>query len=134
MSSTANERSQHYRAPMPRLWWLRRRSHVLFVAREMSSVFVAWSVVFLLLLVGAVARGESAYRGFLDWSAQPWVLALNVVALLFLALHAVTWFNLAPRAMVVKVRGRRLPAAWIAAAHFAAWAVISAVVAWITLA
>ena len=66
MSSTANERSRHYRAPTPILWWLRRRSYVLFVAREMSSVFVAWSVVFILLLVGAVARGESAYRGFLD--------------------------------------------------------------------
>ena len=65
--------------------------------------------------------------------AQPWVLALNVVALLFLLLHAVTWFNLAPRAMVVRVRGTRLPAAWVAAAHFAAWAVVSAVVAWIAL-
>ena len=61
------------------------------------------------------------------------MLALNVVALLFVLLHAVTWFNLAPQAMVVKVRGRRLPPVLVAAAHFGAWAVVSAVVAWIVL-
>jgi fumarate reductase subunit C len=118
---------------MPILWWLRRRSYLLFVAREVSSVFVAWFVVYLLLLVRAVGQGEDSYRRFLDWSANPFVLTLNVVTLLFVVLHAVTWFNLAPKAMVVKVRGRRLPPAFVAAAHFGAWAVVSAVVAWIVL-
>ena len=122
-----------YRRRMPLLWWLGRRSYLLFVAREVSSIFVAWFVVYLLLLVVAVARGEDAYRRFLDWSASPWVLVVNVVALLFVVFHAVTWFNLAPKAMVVKVRGRRLPPLFVAAAHFGAWAVVSAAVAWIVL-
>jgi len=118
---------------MPILWWLRRRSYLLFVAREVSSVFVAWFVVYLLLLVRAVGQGEDSYRRFLDWSANPFVLTLNVVTLIFVVLHAVTWFNLAPQAMVVKVRGRGLPPVFVAAAHFGAWAVVSAVVAWIVL-
>jgi len=122
-----------YRRRMPLLWWLGRRSYLLFVAREVSSIFVAWFVVYLLLLVWAVSRGEAAYRRFLDWSANPFVIALNVVALLFVLLHAVTWFNLAPAAMAVKVRGRRVPPLLIAAAHFGAWAVVSAAVAWIVL-
>jgi len=122
-----------YRAHMPLGWWLRRRSYMLFVAREVSSVFVAWFVVYLLLLVWAVSRGPDAYQRFLDWSANPIVLVVNIVALLFVLLHAVTWFRLAPQAMVVKVRGRRVPSVLVAAAHFGAWAVVSAVVAWIVL-
>ena len=122
-----------YRARMPILWWMRKRSYLLFVARELSSVFVAWFVVFLLLLVVAVARGEEAYRRFSDWSANPVVIGVNVVALLFVVFHAVTWFNLAPKAMIVKVRGKRLPPALVAIAHFGAWVVVSAVVAWIVL-
>jgi fumarate reductase subunit C len=125
--------SRTYRAPVPIFWWVRRRSYLLFVARELSSIFVAWFVVYLLLLVVAVSRGEDAYRRFLDWSASPWVLAVNVVALLFVLFHAVTWFNLAPKAMIVKVRGRRLPPLFVAAAHFGAWAVVSAAVVWIVL-
>ncbi len=122
-----------YRAPVPILWWTRRRSYLLFVLRELSSVFVAWFVVFLLLLVVAVARGDEAYRRFIDWAANPVVLVVNIVALLFVVLHAVTWFNLAPKAMVVNLRGRRVPPMLVAVAHFGAWVVVSAVIAWIVL-
>ena len=52
---------------------------------------MAWFVVFLLLLVNAVAQGPEDYRRFLDWSATPGMLLLNVVALCFILLHAVTW-------------------------------------------
>jgi fumarate reductase subunit C len=57
------------------------------------------------------------------------VLALNVVALAFVLLHAVTWFNLAPKALVVRVHGRQVPPRAVAAGHFGAWLVVSAVVA-----
>jgi len=122
-----------YRPRISRLWWLRRRSYLVFVLRELSSVFVAWFVVFLLLLVRAVAAGEREYQRFLDFSANPWILALNLVALVFVVFHAVTWFRLAPQAMVVRLRGRRVPGAWILTLHYLAWAVVSAVMAWVIL-
>ncbi len=138
MTDTAKvERTQRpaptYRAPVPILWWTRRRSYFLFVLRELSSVFVAWFVVFLLLLVVAVARGDEAYRRFIDWAANPVVLVVNIIALLFVVFHALTWFNLAPKAMVVNLRGRRVPPMLVAVAHFGAWVVVSAVIAWIVL-
>jgi fumarate reductase subunit C len=55
------------------------------------------------------------------------------VALFFVVFHAITWFNLAPQAMVVHLRGRRVPGTWIAGANYAAWAVASALVAWLIL-
>ena len=57
------------------------------------------------------------------------MIALNVVALLFVLFHAVTWFNLAPAAMVVNVGGRRVPDALIVGGNYAAWAAASALIA-----
>jgi fumarate reductase subunit C len=122
-----------YQRPVHLFWWLERRSYLLFVLRELSSVFVAWSVVFLLLLVNAVSDGPASYQRFLDWSGQWWVLVINVVAMLFLLLHVVTWFGLAPRAMVIKVRGSRVPPRQIVAVHYLLWLLLSAFIAWLVL-
>jgi succinate dehydrogenase subunit C len=114
-------------------WWLERRSYLIFILRELSSVFVAWFVAYLLLLVRAVSQGDASYRQFLGWSASPLVLALNLVSFLFVVFHAVTWFNLAPQAMVVSIGGKRLPGGWIAGANYLAWALASALAAWLLL-
>ena len=122
-----------YRQPVSRYWWAQRRSYVLFMLREISCVFVAWFVVYLLLLVNALGAGRDSYARFLDWSANPLVIALNIIALIFLLVHAVTWFGLAPRAMVVHIRGQRVPPRAVLAGHYAAWLVMSAIVAWLVL-
>jgi fumarate reductase subunit C len=114
-------------------WWLERPSYFAFILREVSSVFVAWFVLYLLMLIREIAQGDASYRAFLAWSASPPVLALNLVTFGFVVFHAVTWFNLAPKAMVVKVRGRHVPGWAIALSNYAAWAVISAGVAWLLL-
>jgi fumarate reductase subunit C len=122
-----------HRTRMSTYWWLQRPSYLVFILRELSSVFVAWFVVFLLLLVRAVSQGEAPYQAFLGWAAHPGILFVNLVSLFFVVFHAVTWFNLAPQAMVVHLRGQRVPGTWIAAANYAAWALASALVAWILL-
>ena len=101
--------------------------------RELSSIFTAWSVVFLLLLGLAVSQGGRQYRQFLNLSGNPWMLALNVITVAFLVFHAITWFNLAPQAMIVRVRGKRVARSRIALAHYAAWALLSALAAWLIL-
>ena len=122
-----------YRPRVSTYWWLKRRSYLAFILRELSSLFVAWFVVFLLLLVAAVSRGEESYRQFLNWSGGPVVVVLNLVSLFFVVFHAVTWFNLAPQAMAVRLQGKRVPGTWVAASNYAAWAVVSALVAWLLL-
>jgi fumarate reductase subunit C len=114
-------------------WWLRRRSYLAFILRELSSIFVAWFVAYLLLLSRAVSEGESSYRQFLGWSGRPVVLFVNVVGLSFVVFHAITWFNLAPQALVVHLRGKRVPGALITASNYLAWAATSALVAWLVL-
>ena len=108
-----------YSQPIDRYWWAKRRSYLLFMLREISCIFVAWFVVYLLLLVHATSAGRDSYMRFLGWSANPLVVAVNIVALIFLLLHVVTWFSLAPRAMVFHIRGRRVPARAVLAGHYA---------------
>jgi fumarate reductase subunit C len=124
-----------YRPRMSTWWWTQRGSYFAFVLRELSCVFVAWFVVFLLLLVRAVSRGQSSYESFLDWAATPWVIALNVVAFLFLIYHAITWINLTPKAMVVRLprRDRQIPSGAILAQAYGGWIVVTAVVAFLLL-
>jgi fumarate reductase subunit C len=114
-------------------WWLKRGSYFMFILRELSSIFVAWFVVYLLLLIRAVSQDAAHYSQFLQWSGTPAVLLLNIVSFLFVVLHAVTWFNLAPQAMVVHVGTTRLPPFLIAASNYAAWVVVSAALAWLLL-
>ena len=110
-----------YRRPVPTWWWVRKRSYFVFVMRELSSLFVAWLVAYLVVFLYAVGRSEGAYAEFLDWAATPWVVALNVVALLFLALHVVTWFSLTAQATDVKMGSRPVPAALVIASQYAWW-------------
>jgi len=114
-------------------WWLEKPSYVAFILREGSCMFVAWFVVYLLLLVRSVIDGPNSYAGFLEWSATPWVLTLNVVTFLFLVYHAITFFIAAPQAMVVHVGRERVPGRVILVGHYLGWAAASIFVYWLLL-
>ena len=120
-----------YRPRASTWWWLERRSSLLFILRELSSVFVAWFVIFFLLLLSALGRGEGEYQQFLSWAARPGIVALNVVSLAFVLFHGFTWFNLSAQALVVHLGRRRVPGGWVAAANYAAWAVVSVLLVWL---
>lgn len=122
-----------YRHRMSVWWWLKRWPFTKFVLRELTSVFVAFYALLTLRQVRAVAAGPEGYGRFASMLASPGFLVLNAVAFVAVAFHSVTWFRLAPKAMGLTVRGKRVPDAAIAAANFGAWAVLSAIVAWIVL-
>ncbi|TDD70292.1 fumarate reductase subunit C [Jiangella aurantiaca] len=120
--------------PRPSIWWwVRKRSYLLFVLRELSSVFVAWFVALTLALVWSVERGAEQYERLLDVLSNPFAVALNVVALAFLLLHTITWFNLTPKAMPIRLFGARVPPVAIVAAQWAAFAAVSAFVIWLVV-
>ena len=120
-----------YHRPISTWWWVRKRSYFVFVMRELSSIFVAWFVAYLLVFIAAVGRSEAAYQDFLDWASSPLVVLVNIVAMLFLLLHVVTWFSLTPKAMDVQVRGRPVPAVQVIASQYVGLVVVSAFVYWL---
>ena len=122
-----------YRPRVPIFWWLEQRAYVAFIGRELTSVFVAYSAVLLVVLVLALDRGEAAYMEVMDWLSRPAVLSAHVLVLLMVLFHAITWINLAPMAIVAKIGGRRVPASAVLLGHYAAWVVCTAFVAWVLI-
>ena len=121
------------RRPVSTYWWLEKGSYFAFILREGSCMFVAWFVLYLLLLVRSVTSGPGSYARFLEWSEAPWVLALNIVAFVFIVYHAVTFFVAAPQAMVVHIGRKRVPGHLVLAGHYVAWAIASVFVSWLLL-
>jgi fumarate reductase subunit C len=133
MTSPAEYVPKSYRSRPSTFWWVARWAYLKFILREISSVFVAWVVVVTLLQVRALKRGPADYAELQKWLANPFIVTLNVISAFFILFHAVTWFNLAPKAMVVRMRGKRLPAVAVAAPNYVVWLLLSAAVAWILL-
>ena len=73
-----------WRRPVSTWWWLRKRTYFVFVMRELSSLFVAWFVVYLLLLVRAVTQGDAAYHRFLHRADSPVLVVINVIGFVFI--------------------------------------------------
>lgn len=122
-----------YRTRVSTYWWLRKWYYLKFVLRELSSIFVAYFVVITLLQIRSLSRGPETYARFEERMRNPLIIALNAISLLFVLFHTITWFNLAPRAMVVRLGGKRVPDTLIAGSNYVAWLAISAAVAWFVL-
>jgi fumarate reductase subunit C len=117
-----------YRPPISTYWWLGKWAYVKFILRELSSVAVAWTVAITLYQIRSLARGADAYARFEHRMSSPLMIAINLIAFSFLMFHAITWFNLAPKAMPVRIQGKRLPDILIAGPQYFAWIVISGIV------
>ncbi len=119
--------------PVPVLWWLRSRAYVLFAVREFTSVFIAAYLVIFLIFLQRIIAGPSSYESYLRWLAQPAVLAFHLVALAAALYHSVTWLQLTPMTVVIRIRGRRVPAATIVAANLVAWVALSILIVWLVV-
>ncbi|WP_431912037.1 hypothetical protein [Nonomuraea jabiensis] len=120
-----------YRPPRDNLWFVRTRHLTVFVLRELTSVFVAWSIVFLLMFADAVRGG--GLQEFAALAARPWMIAINVLALAATVFHTITFLNLAPKATVVRLDGWRVPAWMIQGGNHSAWVAISLLIAYFVL-
>jgi len=123
--------------PYPRtvsnIWWLKRWPYRIFMLRELSSVFLAAYVVLLLVLVTKVHDGAKEFAGYLDFLQSPVLIAFHVVALLFVLLHTVTWFQAVPKGLPLRRGEERVPPALVIGATYVALLVVTVVVALIFL-
>ena len=122
-----------HRPRVSTLWWSRKWSYLKFMLRELTSVFVAFYVVILLLQLHALRGGPEAYLEFQQWLKNPLLVVLNGIGFLFVVFHSVTWFNLTPKAMVVRLRGKRLPNVLVAAPNYAAWLAVSGLIVFLLM-
>jgi len=122
-----------YRKRVSTYWWMGNWKYLKFILRELSSIAVALSVALVLLEINALCHGPAAYARLQGHLASIPLLVISTIVLVFVIFHTITWFNLAPSAMAVRVGGKRVPGIMIAAPNYAAWIAVSAFIAWFLL-
>ncbi|MBV9072546.1 MAG: fumarate reductase subunit C [Acidobacteria bacterium] len=120
-----------YRPQISTYWWLGKWPYVKFILRELTSVAVAWTVAVMLMQIFALTHSGAFYDGFEALMALPVMILVNFIAFAFLVFHSVTWFNLAPKAMAVRVGGKRVHGILISGPQYLAWIAVSAIVLFI---
>jgi fumarate reductase subunit C len=119
-----------HRMRMPIFWWLGKLSYTKFITRELTSIAVGYAAIAILIEVWALSRGEDAYDRFVGWLQSPVGLILNTLILLALLFHTITWLNLAPKALTVRVGRRRVPENAVLAGHYVGWIAATLLVIW----
>lgn len=114
-------------------WWVRKKPFVHFIVRELTSLFVAAYAVILIFQMRALSRGAEAWEAFLAWLTTPLSVGLHLIIFIFVIFHSITWFNLAPTAMVLRIGKKRIPGAVIIGINFLMWIIFSLAIAWLIL-
>lgn len=122
-----------YIRAIPFTWWLRKRAYVLFMLRELTVVFIGVFLLIYLVELARLARGADAYETLLTKFRSSGWIAFHVFALIAAVYHSVTWLNLAPKIMVVRMGEERVPPSLIAAVNYGIWLVLSVGIAWVLL-
>ena len=87
-----------YVRPM-RGWWRRNPYFLRYMLREGSALFLCGYALTLLFGLFRLSQGAAAYEAWRAALAAPWSVALYGLALLFVAYHSVTWFQVMPKTM-----------------------------------
>jgi len=96
-------------------------------------VAVAFYSIVIIFHFRALKSGPEAYENFILWLKNPMVIVLNIVVFLFVIYHSITWFNLAPKAMVIRIGVNKVPGGIISGMNYAAWFAVSIAIGWILL-
>ena len=114
-----------YTRELPTNWWMKQLFYTKYMLREGSSVFIT---VYSLILAWGLLRlsqGEIAFNAWLDSLGNPVAIIFHLIALVFALYHTVTWFSLAPKAVDLWIKGKRLDDQKIISGHYAAFVIVT---------
>ena len=107
MNSPADKR-RGYTRPMHG-WWRRDPFFTRYMLREATAFGVLIYAIILAIGVVRLAQGESAWNGWLAALRSPGFVALHLVLLAAMVIHAYSWFEIMPKTMpMMFVAGRRI--------------------------
>ncbi len=120
-----------YRPPMPSAWYLRTQPYRVFMLRELTSVFIAGYLVFLIVLLVRLGQGYEQYAAMMESLRSPLAVIAHGLALAAAVFHSITWFNLTPQVMPIRIGEEQVPGAVVAiGAGYLPWLTVSGVILW----
>ena len=85
-----------YRRPMA-WWWVKNPYFIRYMIREGSAVLLTAYALVLLAGLACLAGGEGAFDAWRGFLVTPFSIGFHVVALLIVAYHGLTWFQVMPK-------------------------------------
>ena len=113
--SRARPARNTYVRPM-RGWWRRNPYFLRYMLREGSALFLTGYALTVLFGLFRLSQGAAAYEAWRAALATPWAITLHGLALLFVAYHSWTCFQVMPKTLPpLPLPARAVTAAGVAA-------------------
>jgi len=122
-----------YLREMTPTWWQRLGFYRFYMLREGSALPAVWFSLLLLHGLYRLKAGPTGWDAFVHLLQNPVVVLLNLIALAAALLHSKTWFDLAPKAAILIVKGEKLGPAPVVRLLWAVMIVVSLAVLAIAL-
>ena len=122
-----------YIRPVSNTWWLEKKQYILFVIRELTSIFVAGYCLFLLFFILKISDENETYNLLIIFLKSPLILILHLISFPFILYHTITWFNLTPKIMVLQIGEEKVPKELIAGLVYISWGLLSLILIWLIL-
>ena len=106
-------------------WWQRLGFYRFYMLREGTALPAVWFSLLLLHGLYRLKAGPAGWEAFVHVLQNPVVLLLNLIALAAALLHSKTWFDLAPKAAILIVKGEKLGPAPVVRLLWAVMIVVS---------
>ncbi|PKG40811.1 fumarate reductase subunit C [Psychromonas sp. Urea-02u-13] len=108
-----------YTRELPNDWWMKQLFYTKYMLREGSSVFITLYSLILAWGILRLSQGEVAFNAWMQALQNPFSIFLHSIALAFALYHTITWFSLAPKAVDLWIKGKRLDDKIIVSGHYA---------------
>ncbi|KQB02985.1 fumarate reductase [Vibrio metoecus] len=117
-----------YVREMKRTWWKDHPFYRFYMVREATVLPLILFTLFLTVGLGSLVKGPEAWQTWLDFMANPLIVAINIVALAVSLFHAQTFFSMMPQVVPIRLGGKLVDKKIIVLAQWAAVAFISLIV------
>lgn len=114
-----------YVRTMKATWWQKSSFYRLYMIREATVLPLILFTLFLTIGLGSLVKGPESWQSWLEFMANPLVVAINIVALLGSLFHAHTFFGMMPQVVPVRLKGKLVDKKVIVLSQWAAVAAIS---------
>ncbi|XKM13034.1 hypothetical protein RCS94_08370 [Orbaceae bacterium ac157xtp] len=100
--SPKNSYRKPFKPAMDKGWWHKKKFYLFYLLRESTAFLMLW--VSVELMFGVICTytnqyGQDEFYRFIFFLQNPFVVFINILALISALYHTFTWFCLAPKAM-----------------------------------
>jgi fumarate reductase subunit C len=92
-----------YIKPQQADWWMKLPVYRRYMLREATSVLVLFYTIALVAGLQSLAAGEQDFSAWIGLQTGPLWILLNTSTFCALLLHALTWFELTPKMLTVRL-------------------------------